>query len=103
MVALGRVLEADRWISRVRESSLQDGASEAAVAALCLVLAGVLQTRHGQWMMDACVDAERKLGVSHCELAHILETAAQRLTIIHLGRHEGGTDGDDTRDEALYR
>lgn len=103
MVVLGRVLEADRWISRVRESSLKDGASEADVAALCLVLAGALQTRHGLWMMDACVDAERKLGVSHSEIAHILETAAQRLTIIHLGRHEGGFDGHDTRDEAVHR
>lgn len=98
MVALGRVLEADRWMSRVRESALQAGATEADIAALCLVLAGALQAKYGMWMMDACVDAERKLGVSHCELAHILETAAQRLTIVHLGRHEGGFDGHDTRD-----
>ena len=85
-----RVLEAHHWLAEVRKLCEEQGQGIEEMTTLCFIAAALLQTEQGMSIMNTCVDAERKLGCTHQELATALATMADRLNMVGLGYQEGG-------------
>ncbi len=62
------------------------GRSAEDIAGLLFVAAALLQTGEGLGPMETCVDAHRKLGCSHGELAFVLGRSSQRIAMLQMGK-----------------
>ena len=83
-----RVLEAKVWAEDWQKTCREAGISPDLVASLLFAAAALQQHEQGAWLMEVCVDAKRKLGCSHGELAFVLGDLAQRHGMIQIGRSD---------------
>jgi hypothetical protein len=81
-----RVLEAQQWVERWESAARDAGATPDDIASLLFVAAAMLQREEGLALMDTCVDARRKLGCNHTELAFVLGNTAQRINMVEIGK-----------------
>lgn len=81
-----RVLEAQKWEEDWETNCRAHGRSPDDLASLLFAAACLQHFEEGQNLMDLCVDAGRKLGCSHGELAFVLGNSAQKITMVQMGR-----------------
>jgi hypothetical protein len=80
-----RVLEAQKWVDRWESAARDAGATPDELASLLFVAAAMLQSEGGLSLMDTCVDARRKLGCNHTDLAFVLGNTASRIHMVKIG------------------
>ncbi len=81
-----RVLEAQRWIEEWETAARAAGRSAEDIAGLLFAAAALLQSEEGRALMETCVDAHRKLGCSHGDLAFVLGGSGQRIAMLQMDK-----------------
>jgi hypothetical protein len=79
-----RILEAQNWLDRWEMTGANQGRSPEEMASLLFIAAALLQREEGHWLMDICVDANRKLGCSHGDLAIALANKGQSIRLLEI-------------------
>ncbi len=81
-----RLLEAQGWIDQWESVVRAQGGTPDDIASLLFVVAGLLRHDEGKWLLDLCVDANRKLGCSAKDLSFVLGNSAQRIAMLEMGK-----------------
>ena len=77
-----RVLEAQSWIDQFEADCRLRGKTSDEIASYCFAMAAVLKSEEASWLLDLCVDAKRKIGCTHNDLAIALAHKGQSLNLL---------------------